>query len=113
MAIVHYFEANPKKNSPIPTVALLYNFFSKLVVVHATKDKSERGIAAALKVNPYFVKDYLQAARHYHLGHLEQIVHLIRLADVQLKGVEVNGHGPEGVLRNLVLRILHARPLAA
>jgi DNA polymerase III subunit delta len=113
MDIVKYFEANPKKNPPIPTVALIFSFFSKLVVVHGTRDKSEKGIAAALKLNPYFVKDYLLAARNYSLAHLEQIIHNIKVADLQLKGVEVNGAGPDAVVRDLVLKIMHARPAAA
>ncbi len=34
MQIVQYFEANPKANPIIPIIALLFSFYSKLLLVH-------------------------------------------------------------------------------
>jgi DNA polymerase III subunit delta len=93
--IANYLAANPKEN-PLPQVLiLLYNFFSKVLVVHSSRDKSEAGVAAALGINAFFAKDYLLAARNYSLGHIAQIISALRQADNASKGIE------------LVFKILH------
>ena len=65
--IVKYFGANPKDHHPIPIIALLYTLFNKLLIVHQSKDKSPQGLAKILRVNPYFVKDYITGIRNYPL----------------------------------------------
>ena len=104
--IITYFEANPKNNPVIPIISILYNFFSKLLIVHATKDKSDNNIAAVLKVNRFFVKDYLVAARNYPSQKVVSIIHDLRNADLQSKGV--NASLPDGqILKELVFKIMH------
>jgi DNA polymerase-3 subunit delta len=63
--IVNYFEANPKANPIVLVLGNLNNFFSKVLAYHYIKDKSPQSLARELGVNPYFVKDYEQAARGY------------------------------------------------
>lgn len=105
--IVKYFEANPKSNPVIPTIAILYLFFSKVLVLHATQDKSENNLAAVLKTNRFFVKDYLTAARNYPLPKVVSVIHALRHADLQSKGVNA-GNIPDGeILKELVFMIMH------
>ena len=104
--IVNYFEANPKKNPIIPIIAMLYSFFSKLMMVHGSKDKTQGAIASLLKVNPFFVKDYLMACNNYNLLRTVNIIHYIKEADLRSKGVGFSG--TEGqILKELVFKILH------
>ncbi len=105
--IIHYFAANPKDHPLIPIIALLYGFYAKLLVVHHSKDKSPKGLAATLGVNPYFVKDYLMAARNYPLLKVMDIMGYLKQADLQSKGVNA-GSATEGqILKELVFKILH------
>ncbi len=105
--IVLHFAANPKDNPLIPVLIILYNFFSKLLIVHETPDKSDKGLAAALGVNPFFAKDYATAARHYPLAKVVPVIHYLREADSRIKGVE-GGTVAEGeILKELVFKILH------
>ena len=59
--IINFFASNPKDNPLAPIVLLLFNFFSKVLLAHTQSDKSEKGIASALGINPFFAKDYLWA----------------------------------------------------
>lgn len=104
--IINYFEANPKKNPIIPTIAMIYSFFSKLLMTRHAKDKSQANLAKVLKVNPYFVKDYLNATQYYPLPKLVGIIAAINEADLRSKGVNFSG-GEGQILKELVFKILH------
>ena len=105
--IINYFEANEKKNPIIPIIAVLFSFYSKLLMVVGSKDRSERGLASALKVNPYFVKDYLVAARNYSPVQIINNIHYIKEADLKSKGIN-NASATDGqLLKELVYKLLH------
>lgn len=105
--IINYFARNERKY-PIPlTIVSLYYFFSKLLLFHYTKDKSRQNLAATLKVNPFFVKDYESAAKRYSAAKLVEIISLLRIYDMRSKGYDGNTT-PEGELtRELVFKIFH------
>ncbi len=105
--IVHYFAANPKDNPLIPTIALLFSFFSKLLVAHHTKDKSDRNLASVLKVNPYFVKDYKLAIKNYTLLHVINNIHHLNQADLHAKGIQVGTVNDNQILKELVFKLMH------
>lgn len=105
--IVNYFGENPKANPVIPVIAILFTFFSKLLLIHHSNDRSERVLAGVLKVNPFFVKDYVLASRYYPLSKVIQNIHAIKEADLIVKGVKPGGHGEGQVLKELVYKLLH------
>ena len=66
--IIRYFEANPKA-APIQLILpSLYNFFSKVLLVHSVTDRDERAIAQAIGVQPFFAKDYIRAASKFSMN---------------------------------------------
>lgn len=105
--IVNYFSANPKDNPAIPVIALLFTFFSKLLLVHHAKDKSDRNLAGILRINPYFVKEYLAASRNYPITKVMDNISHIRQADLRAKGVEGGGYSDGELLKELVFRLTH------
>jgi DNA polymerase III subunit delta len=105
--IVNFFGANPKDNPLAPIVILLYNFFSKVLLTHATNDKSERNLAVVLGVNPFFTKDYGLAARNYNLAKVVQIIGDIKKLDLKSKGIESGSLSDGEALREMTFRILH------
>lgn len=105
--IILYFEANAKSNPVIVIIATLFTFFCKLLVSHESSDKSEAGLAKTLGVNPFFVKEYQQAMRVYPLMKIIHVIHYLRIADLQAKGVD-SGQMTEGqILKELIYKILH------
>ena len=105
--IIKYFGANPKDHHPIPIIALLYSLFSKLLIVHQTKDKSPQSLSRALKVNPYFIKDYLEAARNYPFYAVLKNIEYVYQADLQVKGVDSPALTGENILKQLVFKLIH------
>ena len=104
--IINYFEANPRSNPIVLVLGNLNNFFSKVFLYHYAKDKSPQNLARELGVNPYFIKDYEQAARSYNYGKTMQIISYLRECDVKSKGVDSNtDHG--GLMKELMFKILH------
>ena len=82
--IINYFAQNPKKNPIQMTLALLFSFFSNVMMSYYAPDKSERGVAEFLGLrSAWGVGDYIKAMRNYKAMHVMEILHLIRLADAQ------------------------------
>ena len=104
--IAKYFADNPKDNPMVVTVALLFNFFSQLLHLHGMHDKSSRTVASALKVNPYFVNEYLTAARNYPMRKVSTVIGLLREFDVKSKGVGSSAVPQGDLLKELLVRIL-------
>ena len=106
--IINYFAQNPKKNPIQMTLALLFSFFSNVMMSYYAPDKSERGVAEFLGLrSTWGVGDYIKAMRNYKAMHVMEILHLIRLADAQSKGAE-GSQLPDGeIMRELLYKILH------
>jgi DNA polymerase-3 subunit delta len=105
--IIHYFSSNEKKY-PFPVIiGSLYRYFSQLLNYHFLKDKSRNAAAAALKVHPFFMKDYEIAAKQYTIKKVVAIIAYLREYDVKSKGVDNAGSENSELLRELVFKILH------
>ena len=64
--IAQYFEKNPKNNPLQMTLAVLFNYFSNLLIAYYSKDKSESGLMAAMGLRSAFqLKDYQMGMKHY------------------------------------------------
>lgn len=105
--IINYFAQNPKSNPLVITISLLNSFFTQLFIYHGLKDKSKGNIARALKVNPYFVGDYQNAARNYPMKKVSQIISLLREADLKSKGVGAQNLPRRDILKELLFKIMH------
>lgn len=101
--IVQYFAHNPKNHPLVITIALMYSFFSKLLIYHSLTDKSVA--ASALGVSPYFVKDYQTASRNFPMKNISAIIASIREVDMKSKGVGA-ANLPQGeLLKELLTKI--------
>ncbi len=106
--IVHFFNKNPKDNPLVVTLSMLYYFFSKVLTYQFIKDKrNKKAVAATLKVNPFFLKEYEMAGRAYTPKKVVQIIGWLREYDLRSKGKN-NVSTPDGeLLRELIYKILH------
>ncbi|WP_420386872.1 DNA polymerase III subunit delta [Roseivirga sp.] len=105
--IVNYFAANIRANSIIPMIALLYGYYTKLLLLHSSKDKSDSGLARAIGVPPFIVKEYKIAAGRYPIDKVMQCISLLREADLRSKGVDSGSMPEEEILRELVFKLMH------
>ncbi|OIQ30396.1 MAG: DNA polymerase III subunit delta [Bacteroidetes bacterium MedPE-SWsnd-G2] len=104
--IIKYFADNPKSNPMVMTVSLLFSFFSQLLHIHGLQDKSPRSVASAIRVNPYFVNEYLVAVKNYPMRNVSQVINLLREFDVKSKGVGVSATPQGDLLKELMVRML-------
>lgn len=104
--IINYFAQNPRDNPMVVTVSLLNNFFTQLLKYHGLENKQERSVASVLGINPYFVKDYVSAARNYPMKKVSQVISTLREFDVKSKGVGSNAVPQGDLLKELLVKIM-------
>jgi len=105
--IAFYFADNPKSN-PIPVlIASLYSYYSKLLQFQYLKNTGGNDIAKQMGINPYFIKDYETAARHYNPAKLIRIMHTLRDCDLRSKGVNSDGADHGELIKELTFKLIH------
>ncbi|OHX65985.1 DNA polymerase III subunit delta [Flammeovirga pacifica] len=104
--IVMYFNNNPKSNPFVVVVGTLFSYFSKLLVMHENFNQNEQALAKMIGVNPYFIKDYREAATNYPKIKVIQVIETLQDADLKAKGIRASLSDDEN-LKELVFKILH------
>ncbi len=105
--IINYFAQNPKDNPMVVTISLLFSYFSQILQYHGLNDKSKGAVAKQLKVNPFFVKDYVTAARNYPMKKVSQAISLLQETDVKSKGVGASNVSQGDLLKELLVKIMN------
>ena len=104
--ITRYF-ASSKDHPMIRELAPLFTFFSNLLMYHYMPDKSQANVARELGINPYFVKDYVMAAKRYPAGKVFLIIGYLRDTDARLKGVNNPSAKDADLWKELIYKIMH------
>ena len=105
--IVNYFGDNGKDNPLLVTAITLYGYFTKLIKLHCSQDKSQGNLATVLGVNPFFVKDYLNAARNYPLQTCIRNISVLREFDLKSKGYESGEVSEKDLYREVIFKLMH------
>ena len=77
------------------------------MVYHYLPDKSDRAVASALGINPFFVRDYATAARRFSAAKTFAIIGYFRETDARLKGLNNPSVRDAGLWKELIYKILH------
>lgn len=106
--IINYFCDNPKLNSPIMTVAVLFSFFANLMQAYYSPDKTEQGMVNYLDFkSAYQLRDIKAAMRFYNGRKTMEIIAKLREADARLKGIGKGNMTDAEVMKELIFFILH------
>lgn len=106
-AIAKYFRSNPKSNPTVLTTAMLFSFFSNLLIYkfHAKESPSQRAAAMGVRwVSP----DYDRAAANYNARQVIEIIAALRDFDRKSKG-QGSRYNEYDLQHDLFWRILTAR----
>jgi DNA polymerase-3 subunit delta len=104
--IIRYFQSNPKA-APIQLILpSLYGFFSKVYMIFGAGTNDEKSIAAAVGVNPFFVKDYLAAARNYGEKGVEQTLLLLHQYNLRSIGIHDAGTEDADLMKEMVVKMM-------
>lgn len=106
LKIVNYFSKNPKDNPFVLVLINLFNYFKKVHLVHFQRTTESSEIARAIGMSPYFVGEYLTAARNYQPAKMNQVFDLLHEFDMKSKGMS-GGKATDGeLLTELVVRLI-------
>lgn len=105
-SIAYYMGKNKKANPVQMAFGVLYNFFSNIVLYHTLSGQSPQNIAAEMRVAPYAIKDYAEAARFYPLKHATRVISILREMDLKSKGLGVRQMEDEEIYKELVYKII-------
>ncbi|MEP6699823.1 MAG: DNA polymerase III subunit delta [Bacteroidota bacterium] len=104
--IIQYFEANPKAGPIQLVLPSLYSFFSKVFMVFGAGTNDEKTIATSIGVNPYFMKDYMQAARLYTYPGVEKVLLLLHNYNLKSVGVGSINTGDASLMKEMVVKMM-------
>ena len=106
--IVNYFADNQKMH-PFPVViGVLHSYFRKILAYHFLENKTNRNVVAStIGVSPYFINDYVEAARNFNIRKSVNAVSLLREYDMRSKGARGGSADSGELLRELIYKILH------
>jgi DNA polymerase-3 subunit delta len=106
LRIIQYFESNPKA-APIQLVLpTLYSFFSKVYMIFGIPGPDEKTTASVLGVSPFFVKDYLLAAKNYGFAGTENALLLLHHFNLKSVGVGSVNVEDSSLLKELVSKLV-------
>ena len=106
--IVKYFASDPKTHPDIITITVLFTLFKRLMKFHFAVNKSnDKALAKEIGVHHFFLKEYKSAGQFYNPKKLADIIHLLRIADMQTKGVGSVNRDPGAIVKQLIYQILH------
>ncbi|MBR1667118.1 MAG: DNA polymerase III subunit delta [Bacteroidaceae bacterium] len=106
--IIYHFDQNPKANSPVATVAMLFNFFAQIMQAYYSPDRSEQGMMRHLELRQSWqLREYTTAMRHYNAMKTMQIIGKLRETDARLKGINRGNLTDADIMHELIFYILH------
>jgi DNA polymerase III subunit delta len=104
--IVQYFEANPKA-APIQFVLpSLYSFFSKVFMIFGATQHDDKSLASTIGVNPFFIKDYKNAAQAYTYSGVEKVLLLLHQYNLRSIGVNDTGTEDASLLKEMIVKMI-------
>lgn len=107
LLICAYLTSNSSKHPLQMTLSSLFNYFIQIFQYHSLENKSQNNVASVLGVNPYFVKDYVNASKYYNMKKISSIISLIKDVDLKSKGIGVSNTSNNDLLRQLIIQIIN------
>jgi DNA polymerase-3 subunit delta len=105
--IINHFGKNSKEHPMPMLLPMIYRYFSQVLLYHTVANADRNKIAATLGINPFFVKDYVQAAKNYPVKKVARIISALRDVDVRSKGVGGTDIEDQELMKELIYKIIH------
>jgi DNA polymerase III subunit delta len=106
--IVQYFDYNPKAGELVVIIPAFFKYFSQLMRVHFTPNKTREGIASSVGVHPFVAGELLANRQHYDPKKIAVIIALLHEDDLKAKGMGNSQTNSAELLKELVFQILYA-----
>ena len=101
-----YFIANPKA-APMPlVVGLLYTQFSRIYMANFVRGKTDKEAAAAMGINPWFLKDITSKLNHWPLHRIERAILILGQYSTMCVGIKSYTNDNGELLKEMVGQLL-------
>jgi len=107
MRIVNYFAANPKAGPIQLLLPTLYGLFSKSYMIFGQNSQDEKAVAANIGVSPFFVRDYLLAAKNYGYEGICNALLLLHHYNLRSLGVNDAGTSDASLLKEFLAKAMN------
>ena len=77
-------------------------------MIYGLTSRDEKTVAASIGVNPFFVKDYLQAVRIYSFPQVEKAILLLHQYNLKSVGVADIGTEDASLLKEMIFKMIAA-----
>ena len=74
-------------------------------MVFGAGSSDEKSVAAAIGVSPYFMKDYMQAAKLYTYSGVERVLLLLHIYNLKTVGVGSSGTEDASLLKEMLVKM--------
>lgn len=101
-----YLSKHQKEVHLLSTISILFSYFSKILAIHLSKDKSKGSLCSKLRIVPSFFEDFAIGTRNYDVRKTVEIIALLREFDAKCKGVDDTADTGQLVI-DLTYRILN------
>ena len=98
--IIQYLNQNPKENPIVLILSGIHSYFQKLLLIKSIGNDNER-----IGINPYFMKEYENAAKRFSMKQLVNAMEQILLADLESKGIESGGKSSKEITEGLIIKL--------
>lgn len=104
-AIAQYFAQNSKAHPIQMNVGSLFNYFSTLYLAKKYEKSDDRTFASKVRVNPYFAKDYKNAAKNYTILEIKKAFNQLYKMDMASKGVGSRRAKDAGIYKEFLFNL--------
>ena len=106
--IIEYFRQNPKNNATPKIIPFIFGYFSDLLVLYFTKDKSEANLMSLVGAKwPVQFAKFRNGMKNYNAYQVIEIIAAIRDFDAKSKGID-SRQDQYDLLKDLIFHILSA-----
>ena len=98
--IIQYLNENPKENPIVMILSGIHSYFQKLLLIKSIGNNYEK-----IGINPYFMKEYENAASRFSMKQLVNAMEQILIADLESKGIESGGKSSKEITEGLILKL--------
>lgn len=85
--IINYLADNQGPNPSVVIITNLFGYFNKVLIANQHGAKSDQELSKLTGINPFFLKEYRQAAKNYSKQQLAVIFEALKNADKASKGI--------------------------
>lgn len=98
--IIQFLNENSKENPIVLILSGIHSYFQKLLLI-----KSIGGNHKRIGINPYFIKEYENAAKRFSMKQLSKAMEHILIADLESKGIKSGVKSSKEITEGLLLKL--------